>query len=92
MFSLGTRTHDMRETSATVTESLWEKECSPPCHLPLSRHRKVEGVEAAGDLELSADAGHAVKLRVVSAPERRHLRHLVTRNPRSRRQVRMRKR
>ena len=30
-------------------------------------------MEAPGDLELSADAGHAVKLRVVSAPERRDL-------------------
>ena len=44
-------------------------------------------MEAAGDLKLSADAGHAVKLRVVSTPERRHL---VTRSARSWRQVRMR--
>ena len=42
-------------------------------HLPLSRHGEVEGVEAPGDLELSADTGHAVKLGVVSVPEGRDL-------------------
>ena len=56
--------------------------------VPLSRHREVEGVEAPGDLELSADAGHAVQLRVVSVPQGRD--PCVTR---SRRQiVRMRER
>ena len=38
-------------------------------------HGDEEGVEAAGggDLEVSADAGHAVQLRVVPAPQRRQL-------------------
>ena len=38
-------------------------------------HGDEEGVEAAGggDLEVSADAGHAVQLGVVPAPQRRQL-------------------
>ena len=51
-------------------------------------------MEAAGDLELSADAGHTVQLGVVSAPEWRHrmsLTHGLTMvGAQSRGQVRMR--
>ena len=38
-------------------------------------HGDEEGVEAAGggDLEVSADAGHAVQLGVIPAPQRRQL-------------------
>ena len=46
-------------------------------------------METPGDLELSADAGHAVKLRVVSVPKWRDL-DLTRSLTRGRRQVRMR--
>ena len=69
----------------------WKLTLLFPLCLPLSRHGEVEGVEAPGDLELSADAGHAVQLGVVSVPQGRDPR--VTPSARSRRQiVRMRER